>query len=113
MIYHITTQSQWETAVSAGIYRDNSLDVEGFIHCSTAQQLIGSANKYYQGQTGLVLLCIASENVDVPLIYEDSYETGQEFPHIYGALNINAVTQVIPFPANDDGSFSLPGLLNH
>lgn len=108
MIFHITTQDQWDEAISAGHYRDRALDVEGFIHCSLSQQLIGSANKHFHGQAGLVILCIAAENVNAPIICEDSYNSGQEFPHIYGVLNLDAVKQVIPFQVNDDGSFGLP-----
>lgn len=108
MIFHITTQDLWEGAVFTGHYHDHALDVDGFIHCSLSQQLIGSANKYFHGQAGLVILCIAAENVTAPIIYEDSYDSGQEFPHIYGVLNLDAVKQVIPFPVNNDGSFGLP-----
>ena len=55
--------------------------------------------------------CIAPEAVTAPIIYEDSYGLGQNFPHIYGVLNTDAVTQVIPLPAKNDGSFSLPDTL--
>lgn len=111
MILHITVEAQWESAESTGLYRHSSLDVEGFIHCSTAQQIVGSANTHFKGQTGLVLLCIVPERVAAPIIYEDSYGRDQEFPHIYGTLNTDAVEQVIPFPVNDDGSFHMPAAL--
>ena len=108
MILHITTQAAWETAVASGEYRDASLETEGFIHCSTAAQVLGPANEFYRGQAGLVLLGIDPALLDAPLVYEDCYETGQAFPHIYGPLPVTAVTQVFPFPPNPDGSFSLP-----
>lgn len=110
MILHITTRTAWETAVAGPEteYRAESLDNEGFIHCSTVAQVLGPANDFYKGQTGLVLLCIDPTQVAVPIVYEDCYETGQIFPHIYGPLPVTAVTQVLPFPPNPDGSFSLP-----
>lgn len=46
------------------------------------------------------------------VVYEDCYETGTKFPHIYGPLNLEAVLGVVDFPANADGSFSLPPLIN-
>ncbi|MCP4357573.1 MAG: DUF952 domain-containing protein [Chloroflexi bacterium] len=107
-IYHITTQTSWDTAVTAGQYHADSLTAEGFIHCSTLSQILIPANALYRGQTDLILLCIASSRVHPPIIYEDCYESGQTFPHIYGPLNLDAVTNIIPFPPNADGTFSLP-----
>jgi len=108
MILHITTRLSWETTVITGTYLDASLDDEGFIHCSTVQQILGPANEFYRGRSDLVLLCISSSEVAAPIVYEDCYETGIAFPHIYGPLNMNAVKQVVDFPPNADGSFSLP-----
>lgn len=108
MILHITTSDRWAAALKAGVYHHISLEVEGFIHCSTSDQLIGSAENYFRGQSGLVILCIAEERVSTPIIYEDSLGSGQEFPHIYGDLNVDAVSEAVPFPAADDGSFYFP-----
>jgi len=115
-IYHITTATAWKTAcplggagaVSANEYRDDSLKSEGFIHCSTAAQLLKPANEFYHGQHGLILLCINEKLLTHPVIYEDLYDSGIEFPHIYGAINLNAIIKTVNFPPNADGSFSLP-----
>ena len=37
-IFHITTESQWQNALEQGFYLADSLEKEGFIHASTAQQ---------------------------------------------------------------------------
>jgi len=108
MILHITTRNQWQEAVLLGSYYTSSLDDEGFIHCSTQQQILRSANEYYHGQSDLLLLCIISSAVKAPIIYEDSYNKGETYPHIYGTLNLDAVLQLFDFPSNMDGSFSLP-----
>ena len=108
MILHITTRSQWEKAISLGIYCDSSLEDEGFIHCSTQKQILRSANEYYHGQSDLLLLCISASKVEAPIVYEDSYKKGEFFPHIYGTLNLDAVIHAFDFPPNRDGSFSLP-----
>jgi uncharacterized protein (DUF952 family) len=108
MILHIVKESEWLAAVPAGIFRADSLETEGFIHCSTLEQLLGTANAIFNGQAGLVLLAIDPEAVGAPIIYEDCYESGQEFPHIYGPLEVKAVTAVIPFPPQQDGTFILP-----
>ena len=111
IILHITQESEWLAAVSTGFYRADSLQTEGFVHCSTVEQVLGPANAMFHGQDGLVLLAIDPEQVGAPIVYEDCYESGQEFPHIYGPLEIEAVTAVISFPPQDDGSFVLPKVL--
>ena len=106
MIVHITTRTAWESAGT--LYMADSLDSEGFIHCSTLEQVLLPANERFRGQTGLVLLCIEPARVTADIVYEDCYESGQKFPHIYGPLNKEAVTRVVDFPPNPDGTFSLP-----
>ncbi|KAA3655901.1 MAG: DUF952 domain-containing protein [Chloroflexi bacterium] len=108
IILHITTKAGWQTAVSAQAYRDNSLDAEGFIHCSTPAQVLFPANAIFQGQHNLILLCIDPDKLTHQLVYEDCYESGIEFPHLYGPLNMDAVVDVVDFPPNEDGTFSLP-----
>ncbi len=102
MIFHITTEVQWTAALATGSYHVESLESEGFIHCSTQHQLQESANKYFQGQKELLILYINEEKVSAPIIFEDSYGTGQSFPHIYGELNLDAVMNVIPFPVRSN-----------
>lgn len=108
MIYHILTKEAWQTAVSQNEYAPPSLEEEGFIHCSTNEQILIPANQLYRGQRDLLLLQIVPEKVVHPIVYEDCYETGQEFPHVYGPLNLDAVVKTIPFPCKEDGSFDLP-----
>lgn len=110
MILHITTRADWETAQALGEYRADSLETEGFIHCSTPEQVLGPANSFYHGQTDLVLLIIDPARLSAELVYEDSHQSGQAFPHIYGPLNFDAVTSAVPFPPLADGSFELPQL---
>ncbi|MFB2892508.1 DUF952 domain-containing protein [Aerosakkonemataceae cyanobacterium BLCC-F50] len=109
IILHITQESQWEQAKLTGIYYNNTLDTEGFIHCSTIQQIERTANKFFANQTGLVLLCIESEKVPAEIKYEAVGE--EKFPHIYGALNIDAVIDAIAFPPDTNGNFKLPAEL--
>ncbi len=108
ILYHIIPLGEWGTAVSTNLYSPTSIETEGFIHCSTKEQLLFPANGMFKGQTDLILLEIDSEKVTHQIVYEDCYESGIAFPHIYGSLNIDAVTATIPFPPNSDGSFSLP-----
>jgi len=110
MIFHITNHDAWQQALTTGIYTADSLETEGFIHCSTVEQVIQTANRFYAGQIGLVLLVIDNDKLEAELIYEES-EPGQFFPHLYGSLNLGAVIQVLDFPPDPDGSFNLPNQL--
>ena len=106
-IWHITERQQWEQAKLAHVYRSDSLESEGFIHCSTPQQVIQVANAFFSGQRGLVLLGIDSENVEADIRYEEVNGTDC-FPHIYGPLNTEAVIEVLDFEPGVDGGFELP-----
>ena len=66
-IFHITTRADWERAVAEGSYRADSLATEGFIHASTAGQVAGSANRFFRGATGLVVLRIDLDRVASPI----------------------------------------------
>ena len=113
MILHIVKRSGWEDAKRRGSYEPASVGAEGFIHCSTIEQLLDTANRFYRGQKDLIVLCIEESRLNAPLkfeapsIPEDQKRDGL-FPHIHGALNLAAVTAVIEFPCADDGTFLMP-----
>ena len=104
-IVNIARREQWEQERRAGAYRGTTLDAEGFIHCSDPDQVVAVANALYAGQQGLVLLCIDPARLQAELRYELA-KNGQRYPHIYGPLNVDAVTQVLEF--TPDGRFALP-----
>jgi uncharacterized protein (DUF952 family) len=106
-IFHITQRQQWAAAKKSNIYQSDSLDTEGFIHCSTAAQVVGSANRFFSNQQDLVILAIDVDRVTAEIRYEGADE-GNLFPHIYGGLNIDAVIWTIDFEADADGVFRLP-----
>jgi uncharacterized protein (DUF952 family) len=117
MILHITPRQAWETSVPNGYYKPSSLDSEGFIHCSTIEQTVDTANQYYPNQQGLVLLCIDENKSESKVKYEgpacaNDQRTSLLFPHIYGPLNVSAVVRVVEFTPNADGKFVLPAQIN-
>ena len=113
-VYHIVPREDWEAAQAKGEYRPASVDAQGFVHCSTRAQVVPTANRYFHGEDGLVLLCIDTAMVTSPLRFEPPDMPGHDpndhelFPHLYGALNLDAVKRVLPFPSNADGTFALP-----
>ncbi len=103
-IFHITTAAQWRSAQRAGTYEGDTLGTEGFIHCSTMQQVAVVANRVFRGREGLVVLHIDESRLSAPVKYEN-LEGGEElFPHIYGPLNAAAVEEVTQL-VSTDGEF--------
>ncbi|BAZ15072.1 hypothetical protein NIES4071_69420 [Calothrix sp. NIES-4071] len=94
-IHHITRRQAWEEVLRSGSYRAESLLTEGFIHCSTPAQVLKTADRFFKNQTGLIILYIDVDKVESEVKYE--LADNELFPHIYGALNIDAVYQTIDF----------------
>jgi uncharacterized protein (DUF952 family) len=94
MIYHVTTKENWDKALAAGFYEAPSLQAEGFIHNSTAAQVQGVLERYYAGQTNLVLLHIDETKLTAVLKYELAPSVNEEFPHIFGVINLDAIVKI-------------------
>jgi len=107
-VYHITAREDWEAALDQGSYLADSLQTEGFIHCSTGAQVMATANLWFPGRRGLLLLEIAPEQTGAEMRYE-GVPGGELFPHLYGALPLAAVTRVLRLEPGADGTFTQPG----
>jgi uncharacterized protein (DUF952 family) len=94
MIYHVTTYQQWADAQKNGFYEAPSLQSEGFIHCSKKEQVKGVLQRYYEGKTDLIVLEVDESKLKARMIYEMSPSVNEDFPHIYGRLNLDAVTSI-------------------
>ncbi|HEV2268469.1 MAG TPA: DUF952 domain-containing protein [Steroidobacteraceae bacterium] len=117
LILHITQRAVWEASIPGGYYRPSSLDSQGFIHCSTTEQTVATANQFYAGQRDLVLLCIDPDKTEAEVKYEAPACVGDQradslFPHIYGPLNVSAVLETVAFTPRSDGSFELPAAIS-
>jgi len=96
-VFHITTPEDWERQRPTGTYRHASLDKEGFIHCSDEGQVEETWQRIFGGQSGLVILEINVDLLTSELRYEEG-EPGEMFPHVYGPVNVDAVTSVTALP---------------
>jgi uncharacterized protein (DUF952 family) len=99
-IYHLAEPADWAAALGSGRYerstRGRSLAEEGFIHASTAEQWPVVRRSFYADVAGpLLLLEIDPGLLTSPLVVEvGDPETGEEFPHLYGPLDVAAVVSV-------------------
>ncbi|WP_326658016.1 DUF952 domain-containing protein [Streptomyces sp. NBC_00385] len=108
-LLHLTDRPLWEAARGTGTYemstRGRTLREEGFIHCSLPHQLAGVAELLYgagsragAGDQDLVVLVIDTGRLPVLVRYESLEPGGEEFPHIYGPVPVEAVVEVRPWP---------------
>ncbi len=119
MILHITSRREWAEARERGEYIAPSLRTEGFIHCSTENQVLHVANAFYAGRTDLVLLKLNEAQLKPELKWEPpagppapGISVSDKFPHIFGPINLNAIASVLDFPPDPvSEKFSLPQLL--
>ncbi|MEU9735834.1 DUF952 domain-containing protein [Streptomyces sp. NPDC048002] len=102
-ILHITERALWDEARSKGTYeistRGRTLQEEGFIHCSTRAQLPRTAAAFYSDLDDLVVLVVDPGRLDVPVRPEAAEPGGEEFPHVYGPIPLDAVIAVEPWRA--------------
>lgn len=108
-IFHIAVAAEWADATSA--YRPERFDEDGFIHCSTASQVMRVARARFRGRNDVVLLRIDPDSVEREVRLENLEGGDELFPHIYGELELSAVTGIEPLVVGMDGEFVTPTLL--
>ncbi len=103
MIYHLSEPADWARVVD-GLYEPSAFGREGFIHLSSADQLVGTFGRYYAARTDLVRLTVdeTHSSVAAHLVWE-ALVGAVEFPHLYARLDCAAVLLVEPnwVPATD------------
>ncbi len=103
MIFHIATLADWEAREAT--YSPDGWATEGFVHCSASHQLARVANFLFAGRDDLVVLHIDDSALLSRLVWEDTVGGNEDFPHIYGPINVDAVVGTEPFPPDQDGHF--------
>ena len=94
IIYHITLPELWEEQKKSHFFASPSLDTENFIHCCTAEQLVGVLERYYADEHKVTLLEIDTDLLSPKCIFEEALPTHLKFPHVYGAINKTAIIKV-------------------
>lgn len=104
-IYILARRDAWVACMPSGFYRSPSLDSEGFIHSSKADQLTRVANTHFPNRDDMQLLHIDPELVHAEIRWEPA--AGSLYPHVYGPLNLDAVVAVTPVFRDPDGRFRI------
>jgi uncharacterized protein (DUF952 family) len=110
-IYKICSASAWHEAERQGVYRGSADDArDGFIHFSASSQVAETARKHFAGQTGLLLIAVDADALGTALRWERS-RNDELFPHLYGELDLGAVTGIYDMRARSDGTHDIPELI--
>ena len=107
-LYHLALAEDWDPTAAA--YRGSTLGrsfaEEGFVHCSTAEQLQATADRFYTGRSDVLLLTVD------PRLLTDEIRIEGGFPHLYGPLPTVAVVAATRVPIGPDGRLQLAALLS-
>lgn len=114
MIYHIVSESELQASVESGVYRPASLARDGFVHCAAEPSVLPVANDFYADVTArLFLLEVDPGQLSSETRYEAAapiagagaihLETATRFPHVYGPIELDAVTRVGVLTRTPDG----------
>jgi beta-hydroxylase len=92
--YKILTAAQWAHFRRHGVFHGAPVDLDdGYIHLSAADQLQGTLDKHFAGQSDLVIAEVDLAALGETVKWEVS-RGGALFPHIYGPLPMAAVRGV-------------------
>ncbi|MDA0798167.1 MAG: DUF952 domain-containing protein [Chloroflexi bacterium] len=105
-LIHVTTQEAWDSAGGSGRYFPPGFDAEGFIHCCHRSQLERVLSDHFAAQVEVLLLVLEPSQITADIRYERA-ANGDDYPHIYGPIQPQAVTQSISAP-KVDGEWQLP-----
>jgi uncharacterized protein (DUF952 family) len=95
VIYKLLTTAEWEAARAAGVFRGSAVDLtDGYVHYSTAEQVVETAARYFGGARGLTMLGVDESALGDALRWEPS-RGGALFPHLYAPLPVEAVVTAV------------------
>ena len=89
-----------------------SLESEGFVHLSNSEQLLRTANRWFRDATDLKVMVLKPDPIRENLKWEDLYDRGEEFPHLYAPIPRVAVAAVVELGRDEQGAYRWPDCLN-
>ena len=109
LIFHMCRRDEWQAAARSAYHGSTQDQADGFIHFSTAEQIVESALRHRTGQAGLVLIAVDPAALGPDLRWEPA-RSGALFPHLHGPLPLTAVSWVRDLPLGADGKHLFPSL---
>ncbi len=101
-LFHLAEITVWDAQQPAVAYTPLAFAEEGFVHCSTAEQLPGTARRFYAGRE-MVLLTL--DATTLPVVYENLEGGTMLFPHVYEPLPKTSILEVTRIQIDAEGHF--------
>lgn len=102
--FKIVDRAEWEAALASGLYGGSAVDrADGYIHLSTAGQVVETLRRHYAGQSDLLVLTVDLARLGEAPVWEES-RGGALFPHLYAPLPASAVTATQALSVSADGT---------
>lgn len=103
LIYKIFRRPEWDALCAAGETAGAPIDLaDGYIHFSTAAQVVETAAKHFATESDLVLVAVHAEPLGTALRWEPS-RGGALFPHLYRRLRAADVAWDTSLPLGRTG----------
>ena len=111
LVYKILRRPEWEALRRTGETLGAPVDLaDGFIHFSTAAQVVETAAKHFAAESDLVLVAVDTARLGDALRWEPS-RGGQLFPHLYAPLRLEHVAWDKSLPLGAAGHIFPEGVL--
>ena len=103
MILHLLPEREWREVRHRPEYVPGAFATDGFVHCSPDEDvMLAVANSYYSGAAEpLVVMALDEDSLSSEVRWEDpspglppGVAAGTRFPHVFGPLDLRAVTGV-------------------
>ena len=122
-IYHLVRAAGLRAGLDAASYRPADLASEGFVHCAREESALAVADDYFgeesAGEGALLLLRIDPHRLSCETRTEAPaprpgaptahLATAESFPHVYGAIDRDAITGVGVLERGPGGGYRWPG----
>ena len=105
MIAHCMEKSKWNTVKNEAYWGQQDVEAEGFLHCSPVRYLWRVLPNFEKEEEDLVIICMDETKLEAEVRYEDDGNYGRNYPHVYGAINNDAVTMVLDYLKDEQGHY--------
>jgi uncharacterized protein (DUF952 family) len=97
VILHLALRTDWDAACESGVYpwstRGLTVEQVGYVHASFEHQWRGVRERFYADlrDDDLILLVVDESRLSSPVVVERLDGAPDDFPHVYGPLEVAAV----------------------